>query len=85
MQRLRTEFGVEPQRADASRLGDLTSQSDAVYLTPQKPHQLSLFTDFEQFTQFKPSPHQEGTVHAMLDDLAAWGQALRDLRLRRTK
>lgn len=45
VQRLREEFGVEPQRADASRLGDLASQSDAVYLTPQKPHQLSLFTD----------------------------------------
>lgn len=43
--RLREEFGVEPQRADASRLGDLASESDAVYLTPQKPHQLSLFTD----------------------------------------
>jgi aspartate carbamoyltransferase catalytic subunit len=50
VQRLRTEFGVEPQRADASRLGDLTSQSDAVYLTPQKPHQLSLFTDARGFS-----------------------------------
>jgi len=45
MQRLREEFGVEPVRADASRLGDLAQASDAVYLTPQKPHQLSLFTD----------------------------------------
>jgi aspartate carbamoyltransferase catalytic subunit len=43
--RLREEFGVEPVRADASRLGDLAQSSDAVYLTPQKPHQLSLFTD----------------------------------------
>lgn len=45
VQRLREEFGVEPQRADVTRLGDLASQSDAAYLTPQKPHQLSLFTD----------------------------------------
>ena len=45
VQRLREEFGVEPVRADASRLGDLAKSSDAVYLTPQKPHQLSLFTD----------------------------------------
>jgi aspartate carbamoyltransferase catalytic subunit len=44
VQRLREEFGVEPQRADASRLGDIAARSDAVYLTPQKPHQLSLFT-----------------------------------------
>ena len=43
--RLREEFGVEPVRADVSRLGDLAKESDAVYLTPQKPHQLSLFTD----------------------------------------
>lgn len=45
VQRLREEFGVEPQRANASRLGDLAGESDVVYMTPQKPHQLSLFTD----------------------------------------
>lgn len=45
VQRLREEFAVEPVRADATRLGDLAESSDAVYLTPQKPHQLSLFTD----------------------------------------
>lgn len=45
VQRLREEFAVEPVRADATRLGDLAQSSDAVYLTPQKPHQLSLFTD----------------------------------------
>ncbi len=45
MQRLREEYGAEPVRADASRLGDLAAQSDAVYITPQKPHQLSLFTE----------------------------------------
>ncbi len=44
VQRLREEFGVEPVRADTSRLGDLSQGADAVYLTPQKPHQLSLFT-----------------------------------------
>lgn len=45
LQRLREEYGAEPVRADASRLGDLAAQSDAVYITPQKPHQLSLFTE----------------------------------------
>ncbi|MFT4538372.1 MAG: aspartate carbamoyltransferase catalytic subunit [Planctomycetota bacterium] len=45
LQRLRDEFGVEPVRADTRRLGSLAASSDAVYLTPQKPHQLSLFTD----------------------------------------
>ena len=45
VQRLREDFGVEPARADVSRLGDLARECDAMYLTPQKPHQLSLFTD----------------------------------------
>jgi aspartate carbamoyltransferase catalytic subunit len=45
VKRLREEFGVEPVRAEAGRLGELAAQSDVVYLTPQKPHQLSLFTD----------------------------------------
>ncbi|MCB9914386.1 MAG: aspartate carbamoyltransferase catalytic subunit [Planctomycetes bacterium] len=45
VQRLREEFGVEPVRAEAGRLGELASKSDVLYLTPQKPHQLSLFTD----------------------------------------
>lgn len=45
VRRLREEFGVEPIKADASRLGHLAAASDVVYLTPQKPHQLSLFTD----------------------------------------
>jgi aspartate carbamoyltransferase catalytic subunit len=45
VQRLREEYGAEPLRADASRLGTLAAKSDVVYLTPQKPHQLSLFTD----------------------------------------
>ena len=45
VRRLREEYGTEPVRADASDLGDLARESDAVYLTPNKPHQLSLFTD----------------------------------------
>ena len=45
LKRLREEYGAEPMRADASRLGEMAAESDAVYLTPQKPHQLSLFTD----------------------------------------
>jgi NAD(P)H-dependent FMN reductase len=41
---------------------------------------LSLYTDFEQFTTFRPRPHQEAAVNAMLDDLIPWGQALRTMR-----
>jgi NAD(P)H-dependent FMN reductase len=41
---------------------------------------LSLFTDFESFSVFKPAPHQEKGVHAMLDQLIAWAGALQSLR-----
>ena len=44
---------------------------------------LSLFTDFENFTIFKPQPGQEAAVDRMLDDLIPWGQALRAVRLQR--
>ncbi|HSV99240.1 MAG TPA: NAD(P)H-dependent oxidoreductase [Sedimentisphaerales bacterium] len=41
---------------------------------------LSLFTDFESFTAFKPAASHEKSVNAMLDQLIAWGTALKTLR-----
>lgn len=41
---------------------------------------LSLFTDFENFTIFKPHPRQEASLDAMLAQLIAWGGALKSLR-----
>lgn len=41
---------------------------------------LSLFTDFENFSVFKPAPHQVKAVTAMLDQVIAWGKALKTLR-----
>ena len=41
---------------------------------------LSLFTDFENFTLFKPAAHHEAEVKSMLDQLLAWGNALKTLR-----
>jgi NAD(P)H-dependent FMN reductase len=41
---------------------------------------LSLFTDFENFSVFKPDPQKEALVNAMLDQLIAWGGALKMLR-----
>jgi NAD(P)H-dependent FMN reductase len=46
---------------------------------------LSLYTDFESFTTFKPAPQQEKAVNAMLDDLLPWGEALKSLRVRRAE
>ena len=41
---------------------------------------LSLFSDFENYTQFKPDPRHEKSVNAMLDQLVAWGGAMKTLR-----
>jgi NAD(P)H-dependent FMN reductase len=41
---------------------------------------LSMFTDFENFTVFKPAPQQEKSVNTMLDQVIAWGGALKSLR-----
>ena len=46
---------------------------------------LSLFTNFENFSTFKPAPHQEATVTAMLDDLVSWGRALQAMRVQRSE
>ena len=41
---------------------------------------LSLMTDFENFTVFKPAPHHEKSLGTMLDQVIAWGGALKTLR-----
>jgi len=41
---------------------------------------LSLFTDFENFTTFKPHAKHEASVSAMLDQVVAWAGALGTLR-----
>jgi NAD(P)H-dependent FMN reductase len=46
---------------------------------------LSMFTDFENFSVFKPSSHHEKSVDAMLDQVIAWGGALRTLREKQTE
>jgi len=41
---------------------------------------LSLFTDFENFSRFKPAAHQEKAVNDMIDQVIAWGGAMKTLR-----
>jgi len=41
---------------------------------------LSMFTDFENFSVFKPGPTKEQSVTDMLDQVIAWGGALKTLR-----
>jgi NAD(P)H-dependent FMN reductase len=41
---------------------------------------LSLFADFENFTTFKPNARRESSVSTMLDQVIAWGGAMKTLR-----
>jgi NAD(P)H-dependent FMN reductase len=41
---------------------------------------LSLFTDFENFSVFKPALHHEKSVNATFDQVIAWSGALQTLR-----
>jgi len=41
---------------------------------------LSLFTDFENFSVFKPSDFQRESLGTTLDQVVAWSQALAPLR-----
>src|SRR5580698_9108567 len=41
---------------------------------------LSMFTDFENFTTFKPHEQHDKAVHLMADQVVAWGGALKALR-----
>lgn len=42
--------------------------------------QLSLFTDFENMSIFKPHESKEKDVNAMLDQVIAWSEALKSVR-----
>jgi hypothetical protein len=44
---------------------------------------LSLFTDFENFTRFKPASYQEQTVNTLLDQVISWGTVLKALRTKK--
>jgi hypothetical protein len=41
---------------------------------------LSLFTDFENFSKFTPNPRHEAGLNTMLNQVIAWGDALKGLR-----
>jgi NAD(P)H-dependent FMN reductase len=41
---------------------------------------LSIFTDFENYSVFKPAPFHEQKVNALLDQVISWGTALKQVR-----
>lgn len=46
----------------------------------RKQVMLSLFTDFENMTEFKPHPRHEESVNELFDQVLAWSGALKTLR-----
>lgn len=41
---------------------------------------LSLFTDFENMSKFKPAGHQEQSANNLLDQLVSWSKAMKTVR-----
>ncbi len=41
---------------------------------------MSLFTDFENFTKFKPAPQHEQQLGVLFDQLTAWSRAMQGVR-----
>ncbi|MGE5293590.1 MAG: NADPH-dependent FMN reductase [Solirubrobacterales bacterium] len=54
--------------------------AEVMVATVRQQVQLSLFTDFEDMSRFKPHPRNEESLNTMLDQLVAWGGALKTLR-----
>jgi aspartate carbamoyltransferase catalytic subunit len=46
--RLREQYRVEPHRVEVQDLTTIAPRMDAMYFTPERPHQLSLFTDIRE-------------------------------------
>lgn len=46
--RLRERYRVEPHRVEVQDLASIAPRMDAMYFTPERPHQLSLFTDIRE-------------------------------------
>ncbi|MFU8817390.1 MAG: NADPH-dependent FMN reductase [Pseudomonadales bacterium] len=45
---------------------------------------LSLFTDFENFRDFKPASHHQQPLNNLFDQVIAWGEALKAVRNRQS-
>lgn len=48
--RLREKYRVEPHRVEVQDLSSVAPNMDAMYFTPERPHQLSLFTDLREIS-----------------------------------
>lgn len=55
--------------------------SEVMVATVRAQVTFSLLADFENFRTFRPNPQHEKHLHTMMDQLVAWGGALKALRL----
>lgn len=55
--------------------------AELMIATVRKQVMLSIFTDFENMSVFKPNPRHEAEVHLMLDQVISWGNALQTVRM----
>ncbi|WP_157250433.1 NADPH-dependent FMN reductase [Nonomuraea typhae] len=72
-------YGVSGGVRAAEQLQQVLGQLKVA--TVQAHVELSLHTDFENFTVFKPLTHQEDQVNAMLDQVLSWSRALSAVRV----
>ncbi|GAB2917862.1 NADPH-dependent FMN reductase [Nonomuraea fastidiosa] len=71
-------YGVDGGVRSVGHLRDILSTVQVA--TVQAYVALSVATDFENFTDFRPAPQHEERLNLMLDQLLAWGSALQSLR-----
>lgn len=57
--------------------------AEVMVATVRAQVQLSLFTDFENYSKFNPAPYNEKSVNTMLDEVMSWGNALKTVRMNR--
>ncbi len=66
--------------ADAALLAWIGASTKKLIADVRSQVALSLFTDFENFSVFKPGEHQLDSLKTTLDQVVAWSTALAPLR-----
>ena len=64
--------------AASSASGGIMSELQVAHV--QKTGMFSLFTDFENFSTFKPTEVQSASVEPMFDQLITWTHAMKTVR-----
>ena len=71
-------YGTNGGVRATAQLRQVLAELKIATITPEV--NFSLHSDFEHFTDFKPSDNHRPHVEAMVDQLVSWSSALKDLR-----